>query len=136
MSDKKVLIKEVTFKAVLSSGPGGQHANKTSTKVELSWDVRATTVFSEEKITLLLKNLESRLTKNHILQLNSDETRSQHQNKNIVSEKFLELIEQSLKVPKKRKKTKPTKMSKLKRLNNKKKNAEKKARRKNPERHV
>lgn len=133
MFDKEALIKEVGFKAVLSGGPGGQHANKTSTKVELSWDVSATALFSEIKKELLLKNLKNRLTKDNILQLSSDETRSQHQNKSIVVAKFLILIEQSLKVPKNRKKTRPTKMAKLKRLNNKKKNAEKKQRRKNPE---
>lgn len=130
MFNEQNLLKEVEFKAVLSSGPGGQHANKTSTKVELSWDISATTVFSEEKIELLLKNLRSRVSKDTILQLNSDETRSQHQNKTIVIKKFLALIETSLKVPKKRKKTKPTKMSKLKRLQYKKQQSEKKIRRK------
>lgn len=133
MFDKEVLLKEVEFKAVLSGGPGGQHANKTSTKVELSWNLEETTVFSEEKKALLLKNLQNRLTKDDVLRLSSDETRSQYQNKNSVIEKFVALIEQSLKVRKRRKKTKPSKMSKLKRLNNKKKHSEKKARRKSPE---
>lgn len=133
MFDEKALLKEVEFKAVLSGGPGGQHANKTSTKVELSWNVPATTVFSEEKIELLSKNLKSRLTKDNSLLLTSDETRSQHQNKAIVIEKFLMLVKESLKVLKIRKKTKPSKMAKLKRLQTKKRLSEKKSRRKDPE---
>lgn len=132
--DENALIKECDFKASLSGGPGGQHANKTATKVELNWDIRATQVFSDEKTALLLRNLRTRSTTDGILQLSSDATRSQHQNKRIVTDKFLALIQDALKVPKKRKRTKPTKMSKLKRLNNKKKNAEKKERRKRPER--
>ena len=130
MFDKENLLKEVEFKAVLSGGPGGQHANKTSTKVELYWNVEKTEIFSEEEIAVLLKNLQSRLTKENMLILSSDETRSQFQNKKNVIEKFWALVEKSLKVPKKRKKTKPSKMAKLKRLQEKRLQAEKKERRK------
>ncbi len=131
--NEPVLLKEVEFKAVLSSGPGGQHANKTSTKVELYWNVEETAVFSQEEIERLLKNLKSRLTKENVLILSSDETRSQFQNKKTVIAKFLELVERGLKIPKKRKKTKPSKMAKLKRLKEKKFRAEKKERRKDPD---
>lgn len=133
MFDQERLLKEVEFKAVLSGGPGGQHANKTSTKVELYWNVEETGVFSEEEIELLLKNLKTRLTKENILILYSNESRSQLQNKNAVTSKFFNLIEQGLKVPKKRKKTKPSKMAKLKRLQKKRLQGEKKERRKDPD---
>lgn len=133
MFNEEALIKELDFKAVLSGGPGGQHANKTSTKVELYWNVMATTVFSEEEIQRLLKNLKSRLTKENVLLLTSDETRSQHKNKELVIEKFLEIVKKGLQKPKKRKKTKPSKAAKQKRLQEKKQQAEKKERRKDPE---
>lgn len=130
MFDREALIKELDFKAVLSGGPGGQHANKTSTKVELSWNLPSTQVFSEEEIHLLQKNLKSRLTKDGVIILTSGETRSQHKNKEIVTDKFLELVRTGLKKPKLRKKTKPSKMAKLKRLREKKMQSEKKERRK------
>jgi ribosome-associated protein len=133
MFNEENLLKEPEFKAVLSGGPGGQHANKVSSKVELSWDVANTEIFSEEEIQLLLKNLKTRLTKENILILTSGETRSQHKNKEIVIEKFLELIKEGLKKPKTRKKTKPSKAAKQKRLQEKKQQAEKKERRKGPE---
>lgn len=130
MFDKEALIKELNYKAILSGGPGGQHANKTSTKVELSWDMPSSEVFSEEEIQLLQQNLKSRLTKDGILILTSAETRSQHKNKEIVTEKFLELIKTGLKKPQIRKKTKPSKAANLKRLQEKRLQSEKKGRRK------
>lgn len=132
MFDKENLLKEVEFKAVLSGGPGGQHANKTSTKVELYWKVEQTTEFTHTEIHRILKNLKPRLTKEHVLLLSSNETRSQFQNKTRVTDKFFEIVESALKVPKKRKKTKPSKVSKLKRLHEKRLQTEKKERRKNP----
>lgn len=133
MFNEGELLKETGFKAVLSGGPGGQHANKVSSRVELSWDVANTRVFSEEEIKLLLKNLKTRLTKDNILILTSDKTRSQHKNKALVSERFLEIVKKGLKKPKPRKKTKPSQAARQKRLQEKKLQAEKKERRKSPD---
>lgn len=133
MFDEDLLITELTFKAIRSSGAGGQHVNKVSSKVVLNFDLTNSQVFSEEQKALLLKNLENRLTTEGILILTSDESRSQHKNKELVIKRFLEHIKQGLKVPKKRKPTKIPKAVKLKRLSKKKQQADKKANRKPPE---
>lgn len=130
--NKEGLLREVDFKAVLSGGPGGQHANKTSTKVVIAWKLEETAIFSEEEKERLRKKLKNRLTKENVLQLSSDHTRSQHKNKELVAQRFFKLIEQGLQTQKKRKPTKPSRKAKLKRLNNKRIQGEKKANRKNP----
>ena len=127
------LLKELNFKAIRSSGPGGQHVNKTSSKIELSFDIVNSKVLTEEQKELLLKNLANRLTKEHVLILQCGESRSQHKNKEIIIERFLKLIKKGLTIPKKRKPTKPTKASVKKRLDSKKKLSEKKSTRKNPD---
>ena len=126
------LLQEADFKAVLSSGPGGQHANKTSTKVVLDWSLANSEVFSEEQKERLEFKLKNRLTKENVLQLSSDHTRSQHKNKEILIKRFFKVLEDALAIQKPRKKTKPSKASKLKRLKNKRIHSEKKANRKNP----
>jgi ribosome-associated protein len=127
------LIKELKFKAVRSSGAGGQHVNKVSSKVELLFDLQNSFEFTEEEKELLLQKLKSKLTKENVLLLSCDESRSQHNNKELVIKRFLALITNSLKVPKKRKATKPSKSSIQKRLDKKKKLAYKKAFRRKPE---
>ena len=127
------LIKELKFKAIRSSGAGGQHVNKVSSKVELFFDLQNSNELSLVEKELLFKNLQSKLTKEGVLLLNCDESRSQHKNKGIVIERFLQIIINGLKVPKKRKATKPSKSSIQKRLDKKKKTAFKKAFRRKPE---
>ncbi|SNR66821.1 ribosome-associated protein [Lutibacter agarilyticus] len=127
------LIKELSFKAVRSSGAGGQHVNKVSSKVELIFDLINSIELSSEEKELLQKNLYSKLTKEGVLLLNCDESRSQHKNKELVIDRFITLITNGLKVPKKRKATKPSKSSIRKRLDKKKKQAFKKAFRRKPE---
>lgn len=129
---KTVILRELQFKAVRSSGAGGQHVNKVSTKIELLFDLEASKALSDiEKERVSLK-LDSRLTKENILLLQCDESRSQHKNKALVMKRFLEMIENALKIPKKRKKTKPSKSAIEKRLKAKKKSAQKKANRTKP----
>ncbi|WP_417199560.1 alternative ribosome rescue aminoacyl-tRNA hydrolase ArfB [Bizionia sp.] len=133
MFDAAFLITELSFKAIRSSGAGGQHVNKTSSKVVLSWDLPNSQVFSENQKARLLKKLDNRLTTEGVLILSSDDSRSQHKNKDLVIKRFLELIKQGLIVLKKRRPTKVPRAVKLKRLSNKKKQADKKANRKPPE---
>ncbi|SKB47498.1 ribosome-associated protein [Salegentibacter holothuriorum] len=130
--DEAQITRELSFKAVRSSGAGGQHVNKTSSKVELYFDIEASEGFLEEEKSRLLKKLSTRLTKDHLLILQSEESRSQHKNKALVVARFFELLRENIKKPKPRKKTRPSKSAKLKRLKAKKINAEKKARRNNP----
>lgn len=133
MISKEQLLTELSFKATRSSGPGGQHANKTSSRVELYWSVAASSAFSEQEITLLSNKLAHRLTKEGVLQLASQTSRSQHKNKEEVIRRFFALLKVAVQVPKVRKKRRPSKMAKLKRLYAKKAQAEKKAKRKKPD---
>lgn len=130
--DEKQLIQETEYKAVRSSGAGGQNVNKVSSKVELHFMLTESQAFFEEEKQRIIKKLESRLTNSGELILQCDESRSQHRNKEIVTQRFLDFIKESLKKPKPRKKTKPSKAAKLKRLREKKKLSDKKTSRKDP----
>ena len=132
MINQEELIKELDFRAVKSSGPGGQHVNKTASKVELYFDIAASSVLSEIQKERLLKTFSTRITKDQVLILQNGNSRSQHKNKEAVVNQFLDMVKSGTKAPKVRKKTKPGKMAKLKRLREKKINAEKKQNRKNP----
>jgi len=113
-----------------SSGSGGQHVNKVATRVELSFDVVNSQVLSEKEKAFILERLQNRMTQDGVLQLASEASRSQLQNKKTVIKKFDNLIETALKPRKKRKKTGAFKADKRKRLKQKKQHAEKKANRK------
>lgn len=101
----EVLLTELLFKAVRSSGAGGQNVNKVSSKVMLSFDVKNSHSLTEEEKALLTSKLASKLTSEQVLILSCDEDRSQLKNKTIVTKRFLELIKTALIVPKKRKPT-------------------------------
>ncbi|MGL2962899.1 alternative ribosome rescue aminoacyl-tRNA hydrolase ArfB [Flavobacterium sp. RSB2_4_14] len=101
-----VLLSELQFKAVRSSGAGGQNVNKVSSKVVLTFDLNTSHALTEEEKELLTNKLASKLSNENLLIINCDEDRSQLRNKDIVTKRFLELITKSLLVPKKRKATK------------------------------
>ena len=131
--EKDKLIAELQYKAIRSSGAGGQNVNKVSSKVVLSFDLKNSKVVSEEEKMLLEMNLASRLTNDQILILNCDEDRSQLKNKEIVTKRFLSIIEQGLHVPKIRKTTKIPKSVIRKRIKDKKNLSDTKKNRKKPE---
>ena len=124
---------ELQFKAVRSSGPGGQNVNKVSSKVVLTFDLKASQALDEEEKALIETKLATKLTSENLLILNCDEDRSQLKNKTIVTKRFLELIEKALLVPKKRKPTRVPKSVVEKRLKDKSSVAEIKQNRKKPE---
>ena len=126
------LISELQYKAVRSSGAGGQNVNKVSSKVVLTFDLKNSQALSEEEKLLLENNLSSRLTADLILILNCDEDRSQLKNKEIVTKRFLELIKKGLFVPKIRKATKIPKSVIKKRIKDKKNISEIKQSRRKP----
>ena len=131
--EKDKLIAELQFKAVRSSGAGGQNVNKVSSKVVLTFDLNKSKALSDEEKALLDMNLTSRLTNDQLLILNCDEDRSQLKNKEIVTKRFLAIIEQGLYIPKIRKATKIPKSVIRKRLKDKKNLSETKKNRKKPE---
>jgi len=125
------IISELQFKAVRSSGAGGQNVNKVSSKVVLSFDLENSQALSVEEKALLENKVASRLTSENILILNCDEDRSQLKNKSIVTKRFLDIIVAGLVVPKIRKATKIPKSVIRKRIKDKKNLSEiKKSRRK------
>ena len=131
--DKDKIISELSFKAVRSSGAGGQNVNKVSSKVVLTFDLNNSQSLSEEEKESSQKKLKSKLTLDGILILNCDEDRSQLKNKEIVIKRFLELIEKSLVIPKERKATKIPKSVIEKRLKDKSSTSEIKQNRKKPD---
>ena len=118
--DSDKIISELNFKAVRSSGSGGQNVNKVSSKVVLNFDLNASQALSDEEKLLLQQNVSARLTSENILILNCDEDRSQLKNKEIVTKRFLEIIKKGLYVPKVRKATKVPKAVIKKRIKDKK----------------
>ena len=124
--NKQQLYQEVTFKTSRSGGAGGQNVNKVSSKVELIFDVNQSAQFTGEQKEIIFLKLANRIDNEGLLHLQCDETRSQLKNKEIVFERFLNLIKLALIPVKKRKPSKPSKSSIKKRLDSKKKLSDKK----------
>lgn len=131
--DKTQLQSELQFKAVRSSGAGGQNVNKVSSKVVLSFDLKNTQGLNEHEKELALVQLHSRLTTEGILNLNCDEDRSQLRNKELVTKRFFEMIKNALVIPKERKATKVPKAVIRKRIKDKKSLSEVKKNRRKPD---
>ena len=109
--DWNIILNEISFRTSRSSGAGGQHVNKTETKVEGLLDVNASAGLTEEEKTMVLENLRSRISDEGILAVTSQKSRSQVANKENVLERMEALITKAL-IPKiKRIRTKPTKQS-------------------------
>jgi ribosome-associated protein len=124
---------ELTFKAVRSSGAGGQNVNKVSSKVVLTFDLVNSQSLSDDEKTVLSEKLKTKLTSEGILILNCDEDRSQLKNKEIVTKRFLKLIQNALIIPKKRKPTKIPRSVIEKRIKAKRSTSEIKQNRKRPD---
>ena len=126
-------LKELNFKATRSSGAGGQHVNKVSSKIELFFDVENSAEFSDDEKRLLFKNLANSIDKRkHSTAYLVMKVEVNIKIKNLAIQRFLELIQQALIIPKKRKPTKPSKASVRRKAENKKKISVKKALRKKP----
>lgn len=127
------IIKEAIFKAVRSSGAGGQHVNKVSTKVILVFDLEHSNALSLEEKEQLRRSLAQTLTKGNLLIIQAADTRSQLKNRRIAEERLIQILNDGLvKIPK-RKKTKPSKAAKEKRLKSKRLLSQKKQSRQKPE---
>ena len=117
---EKCLKKECSYNTSRSSGPGGQHVNKTESRVELRWDMVNSLCLTGEQKYLLKERLGKRLTDQGVLILTCETHRSQHKNREEITGRFLKLITLNIKLPKKRKSTRPTRSSVEKRIKNKK----------------
>lgn len=126
----QALKEEVTFRTARSSGAGGQHVNKVETKVDVLFDVQNSKILTEAEKALVSERLKNRITKNGLLILSNQDSRSQSANREAVLETLFELLKKSIVPPKKRKKVKPRQADKKKRLEAKKRQSEKKAARK------
>lgn len=115
---------ELTYRATRSGGPGGQHVNTSSTRVELAWDVGASPGLSEEQRARIREKLANRINGEGVLLLAASEHRSQHQNREAVTERFVELVRRSLVVPKPRKKSRPSRAAREARLHAKRRRSE------------
>ena len=116
----------LTYSAARSGGPGGQHVNTTSSKIELRFHINAIQGLSWKAYDRLVMLAGSRLTTEGEIILTCDETRSQRTNRDLVIERLSELIRDAQAVPKPRKKTKPSRGSIERRLQGKAQTSERK----------
>ena len=117
---------ELEIRVSRSSGAGGQHVNKTSSRVEISWNVLRSRALSEEQRERLAAKLSSRLASDGSIRVIASDMRSQSRNRDIAEERLAELVRRALIVPKRRKATRPTKAAKEARLESKKRQSNKK----------
>ena len=125
-------LSELDYKASRSGGPGGQHVNTSSTRVEVWWDVASSPTLTPGQRARLLERLGSRLDSSGRLRLVSSGTRSQLRNREDVTERLGLVVAAALAVPKKRKATKPSRAAKAARLEAKRRRAATKRGRKSP----
>jgi len=117
---------ELSFRASRAGGPGGQHVNTSSTRIELLWDLTHSKAVSEEVRARLLEKLASRLDAEGMVRVVASDRRSQSQNRDAAEERLAKLVRQALVVPRKRRRTRPTAASREQRLADKKRRGERK----------
>jgi ribosome-associated protein len=113
--------RELEFRATTGGGPGGQHVNRSATRIELWWDVAHSQALDEPQRQLLLAHFARRLDGTGRLRLVSGEHRSQAQNREAVVKRLVRLIAAGLHVPRPRKPTKPSRAARARRLESKRK---------------
>ncbi len=117
---------ELDVRVSRASGAGGQHVNKTSSRVEIIWNVVESRALSEEQRSRLRQKLASRLTTEGSIRVVASDMRSQSRNRDLAEERLADLVRQALIIPKKRRATKPTRAAKEARLESKKRHSSKK----------
>jgi ribosome-associated protein len=117
---------ELSYRATKAGGPGGQHVNTSSTRIELLWDLNSSTVVDDEQRQRLRIKLGPRLDADGRVRVVASEHRSQRQNRLAADERLAALVRHALIVPKKRRATKPTRAAKERRLAEKKRRSERK----------
>jgi ribosome-associated protein len=120
---------ELTYHATRSGGPGGQHVNTSSTRMEVEYDVANSPSLSDAQRARLLEKLATRISDAGVLRLGSSAQRSQHQNREDVTARLATILADALKEQKARRRTRMPRAAKEARLKSKKKRAETKRRR-------
>lgn len=123
---------EIEVKATRSGGPGGQHVNVTSTRVEVRWNPARSRALTDEEKERVLARLGTRLDRRGWLRIAASDTRSQRQNRDLALQRLASAVAGALKVPKKRRPTKPTAASREQRLTIKRRRSEIKRQRGKP----
>jgi ribosome-associated protein len=123
---------ELDVRVSRASGAGGQHVNKTSSRVEIFWNISGSRALSDEQRTRLLDKLSSRLTTEGSIRVVASDMRSQSRNRDLAEERLAEIVRRALIIPQKRRPTKPTRAAKEARLETKKRHSNKKRERRNP----
>jgi len=117
---------ELTVRASRSGGPGGQHVNKTASRVSLYWDLANTTALDQQQRARVMRRLASRLTRDGFIAVHVEDERSQHQNRRIARERLAALVAQALQARRARRPTTVSASQKRRRLEGKRRTAEKK----------
>ena len=117
---------ELDVRVSRSSGAGGQHVNKTSSRVEIFWNISSSRAVSDAERARLLSKLGSKLTTEGSIRVVASDMRSQSRNRELAEERLAELVRRALVIPRKRRPTKPTKASREARLDEKKRRSSKK----------
>ena len=117
---------ELDVRVSRASGAGGQHVNKTSSRVEIFWNVTGSHALTEEQRSRLRQMLASRLTTEGSIRVVASDMRSQSRNRDLAEERLADLVRRALIIPKKRRATKPTRAAKEARLESKKRHSTKK----------
>jgi len=117
---------ELAFRATRAGGPGGQHVNKSSTRIELVWNVETSRTLTDEQRSRLRDKLGGRLDGSGSIRVVASDSRSQARNREQAERRLTELVRRALAVPKKRRKTRPTRSSVEHRLHSKRQAADKK----------
>jgi ribosome-associated protein len=120
---------ELDVRVSRSSGAGGQHVNKTSSRVEIFWNIAESRSLTDDQRNRLLTRLASRLTSTGSIRIVASEMRSQSRNRELAEERLAEIVRRALIVAKKRKPTRPTRAAKEARLQSKKRQSRKKSER-------
>jgi ribosome-associated protein len=119
-------LSEIEFRASRSSGPGGQHANVTASRIEAVFDVEGSPALSDDQRDRLLRKLGKQVT------AVAQDARSQRRNRELAAERLAEKLAAGLARPKKRRRTRPSRAAKEKRLDDKRRRSQRKAERRRP----
>lgn len=123
---------ELDYRATRAGGPGGQHVNTSSTRIEVWWDVRSSPTLTEEQRALVLERLATRIDGEGLLRIVASGSRSQLRNREAATERLRELVASALAVRKPRKRTRPSRAAKAARLEAKRRRAATKRHRRPP----